>query len=210
MLRPALTAITLASVPASAAAHPHMFVDAAVALELDEAGRVTAVEVTWTYDEFSTLMILEEMGLDPDGDAVLTDAELAELRGFDIEIWPEDFEGDIYLSNDEAEAEIGLPEPTGVAVEDARIVASHRRPVAPFPVTDAVLEAYDPTFFVYYTLTEVTLSEDCSAEIEPADTEAAERKVKEMAGEVDEMTFEVLEVGHLYADAARIACAPFS
>ncbi|REC58921.1 DUF1007 family protein [Rhodosalinus sediminis] len=210
MLRPALTATALALAPVPGAAHPHMFVDTAVTLEADAEGRITAVEVTWTYDEFSTLMILEDMGLDPDGDAELTEAELAELRGFDLEIWPEDFEGDIYLRRGEATADIGLPEATGIAVENARIVASHRRPVAPVPAAGTVLEAYDPTFFVDYTLTQVTPPEGCRAEIEPADEAAADRKVAEMAGAVDEMTFEVLEVGHLYADGARIACAPSS
>ena len=29
---------------------------------------VTAIRVTWTYDDFYTLMIMEERGLDPDGD----------------------------------------------------------------------------------------------------------------------------------------------
>jgi polyphosphate kinase len=210
MFRPAMLAVALTLAPVAGGAHPHMFVDTDLKLEIDAEGRITAIEVTWTYDDFSTLLILEDMGLDPDGDAVLTEAELAELRGFDLEIWPEDFEGDVYLLNGDAKAQIGLPEATGIAVENARIVASHRREVAPFPAESTVIETYDPTFFVAYTLTSVSLPDRCSAPIEPADTEAAARKVQEMVGEVDEMTFEVMEVGHLYADKARIACAPSS
>jgi polyphosphate kinase len=199
MFRNALLAVALALAPVAGGAHPHMFVDTDLKLEIDAEGRITAIE-----------LILEDMGLDPDGDAVLTEAELAELRGFDLEIWPEDFEGDVYLLNGDAKAQIGLPEATGIAVENARIVASHRREVAPFPAESTVIETYDPTFFVAYTLTSVSLPDRCSAPIEPADTEAAARKVQEMVGEVDEMTFEVMEVGHLYADKARIACAPSS
>lgn len=210
MFHRALTVVALTLAPLTGAAHPHMFVDTELALEIDGEGRITAIEVTWTYDDFSTLLILEDRGLDPDGDAKLTEAELAELRGFDLEIWPEDFEGDVYLKNGGRTAEIGLPEATGIAVKNARIVASHRRAVAPFPAEGTVIETYDPTFFVAYTLKEVQLPDRCRAPIEPADVEAAGRKVQEMVGEVDEMTFEVMEVGHLYADKARIACGPSS
>ncbi len=210
MNRPVMLAVALAFAPVAGGAHPHMFVDADLRLEVDSEGRITAIEVTWTYDDFSSLMILEDRGLDPDGDAVLTKRELAELRGFDLEIWPEDFEGDVYLRNDEATAQIGLPQATGIAVEDAKIVASHRREVEPFPAEGTVIETYDPTFFVAYTLKSVKLPERCEAPIEPVDVEEAGRKVQELVGEVDEMTFEVMEVGHLYADKARIACAASS
>lgn len=205
-----LTALALTLAPLTGQTHPHMFIDAELALEIDADGRITAIEVTWIYDDFSSLLILEDRGLDPDGDAELTEAELADLRGFDLEIWPDDFDGDVYLRNGEATATIGLPEATGIGIENARIVARHRRTVEPFPAADTVIETYDPTFFVAYTLTTVSLPDGCEAPIERADVEAAGRKVQEMAGDVDEMTFEVMEVGHLYADKARIACAPSS
>jgi polyphosphate kinase len=210
MIRHATLAVALALAPVAGGAHPHMFVDADLRLEIDVEGRITAIEVTWTYDDFSTLLILEDRGLDPDGDAVLTDAELEELRGFDLEIWPEDYEGDVYLRNGERTAEIGLPKATGIAVENAKIVASHRREVVPFPAEGTVIETYDPTFFVAFTLKSVHLPERCEAPIDPVDVEEAGRKVQELVGEVNEMTFEVLEVGHLYADKARITCAASS
>ena len=43
-----LVALSAAPLPRGAAAHPHIFVDTELRLIHDAAGRVTAVEVTWT------------------------------------------------------------------------------------------------------------------------------------------------------------------
>ena len=39
-------------------AHPHVFVDVALHFEADAEGRLTGVEVTWSYDDFFSLPIL--------------------------------------------------------------------------------------------------------------------------------------------------------
>ncbi|NIY99552.1 DUF1007 family protein, partial [Salipiger sp. HF18] len=96
-----LLACFLSLLPAAQAfAHPHVFVDTTLRVVLDDNQRVTGIELHWAYDEFFTLMLLEDMGLDPDGDGVLTEDELAILQGFELDNWPEDFEGDIYLYDD--------------------------------------------------------------------------------------------------------------
>jgi len=209
MWKPASLAVALAACPVGLGAHPHIFVDATVTLELDEERRITGVRVTWAYDDFFTLLILEDMALDPDADGILTEAELSQLRGFDLVEWPEGFEGDLYLTRGDEKAEIGLPEATGIAVENGQIVASHRREVTPFPADGTLVEAYDPTFYVAYELHEVRLPEGCRAPVQPADAEAADARVAEMIKDdtLTEMTFEVLQIGHLYADRAVISCA---
>ena len=64
-----LTALVLALLPAlPVGAHPHVFADVGLALTLDARDRVVSVDVTWRYDDFFSLLILEDMGLDPDGD----------------------------------------------------------------------------------------------------------------------------------------------
>ncbi len=47
-----------------ALAHPHVFIDTAIEAIMSPDGRVDAIRISWTYDEFYTLMILEERGLD--------------------------------------------------------------------------------------------------------------------------------------------------
>ena len=71
------TAVTgLAATPL--ASHPHVFVDTDLALEVDAAGLVTAVAVTWTYDEFETLLVLDEWGLAGAYDTGLSAADAAD------------------------------------------------------------------------------------------------------------------------------------
>ena len=42
--------------------------------------------------------------------------------------------------------------PTGVALEEGRIVATHRRSFGPVPADGLRVEPYDPTYYVEYTL----------------------------------------------------------
>ena len=55
-----------------AQAHPHVFVEVGLRFVSQPDGRLSGVEVTWRYDDFFSLLVLEDRGLDPDGDMVLT------------------------------------------------------------------------------------------------------------------------------------------
>ncbi|MCW4149323.1 DUF1007 family protein [Halomonas sp. 18H] len=50
-----------ALLPATAAAHPHVWADISVTIELDEQGRVEALRQRWRLDPFYSLMLLEEL-----------------------------------------------------------------------------------------------------------------------------------------------------
>ena len=89
-------------------AHPHVFVDTRMAVTVAD-GKAVRIDVTWTWDDFFSLLIFEDMGLDPDGDAILTEAELDVLRGFDFEVWPEGFEGDLDGSGQQLRCLLLLP-----------------------------------------------------------------------------------------------------
>ena len=200
---PCLLSLALAT---PAGAHPHVFVDTDLTLVLNEARELTGVDVTWTYDDFFTLLILEDMGLDPDGDGVLTEAELAQLKGFDLVEWPPGFEGDLYVHEGGEKIEMPRPTPTGIAVENGRIVATHHRAVPEVPAEDLVLEQYDPTYYVAYTLRDVTVEGPCRTQIaEPQPTEAEQALAQELS-KVPEDMFQVMEVGVYYAAELRLSC----
>ena len=74
--RSTLLAVPLALLAAPLLAHPHVFVDATVEV-LTDAGAVTGVRLVWSYDDFFSLMLTEDLGVDTDGDLILTDAEAA-------------------------------------------------------------------------------------------------------------------------------------
>ena len=63
-------ALLLGLVAAPLGAHPHVFVDTAMRFEVNDDAEITGVTMTWSYDDFFTLLIFEDMGLDPDGDEV--------------------------------------------------------------------------------------------------------------------------------------------
>ena len=55
------------------------------------------MRVTWAYDEFYSLLVLEDMRLDQDADGVLTEAEEQFLSGFDAQ-WVEGYNGDLVMT----------------------------------------------------------------------------------------------------------------
>ena len=62
----------MALVPCAATAHPHIFVDTALKVLVTDDGQLESIEVTWVYDEFYSLLIFEDLGLDADFDGELT------------------------------------------------------------------------------------------------------------------------------------------
>ena len=189
-------------------AHPHVFVDVALRFEGDGQGRLTGVEVTWSYDDFFSLLILSDMGLDPDGDGRLTDAELARLKGFDLEVWPEGFEGDLYIHSGDKKIALDHPEPTGVALQNGRIVAKHERGFGPVEADGLRVEPYDPTYFVDYTLTgPVVLPDACAYTIKEPDLDESQSEFRDMVAELTvEEQFEGIEVGNIFSDIMVISC----
>ncbi|MCR8546853.1 DUF1007 family protein [Salipiger sp. P9] len=194
---------------AQAQAHPHIFVDTALRLEINDRQEVTGIEVSWSYDDFFTLLIFEDMGLDPDGDAQLTEAELARLQSFDLDNWPDDFEGDLYLYAGTEKLVLGHPEAASVRIENGRIISAHHRSVTPTPADGLLVMQYDPTYYVSYEVTRgVDLPAPCRAAIAKPDLDAAEEALREELAQVPEDQFEVMQIGDVYADRITISCDP--
>jgi len=204
--------ILLALIPATmASAHPHVFVDVSLRFLSDAKGRLTGVEVTWRYDDFFSLLVLEDRGLDPDGDMVLTEKERAALMGFDLEYWEPGFEGALFLYDAGEKLSLGAPEATHASMEGGRIVTRHIRPVDPVVPTNLTVRPYDPSYYAALDLIEVAgLPEVCETEIIQPDTDAADAKVETLGGVGVEAVYEEVQVGIYYADELRVTCAPSS
>lgn len=193
-----------------AQAHPHVFVDSSLRVFV-ENGRAKSVEVTWVYDDFFSLLIFEDMGLDPDGDGVLSKDELARLRGFDFEVWPEGFEGDLYAYSNGQKLDLGMPEVTGIAVENGRIVSRHLRSLPDVSAGGLELQQYDPTYYVAYALdTNVVVEGGCSAVVQKHDVDAAAKAIEDELNSVPEDVFEQMKVGIHFADRVQLTCDPSS
>ncbi|CUK12455.1 ABC-type uncharacterized transport system, periplasmic component [Ruegeria denitrificans] len=157
--------------PIPAMAHPHVFIDTGLEFIVDDAGQLTHVRVTWAYDEFYSLLVLEDMKLDQDADGVLNDGEKHRLAGFDAQ-WVEGYNGDLLVAADGAPVTLSGPfEPTATT-EDGRIVTSHLREVEGGAVSAAALtaKAFDETYYTAYEMTRpVTVTGPVSCQVDRVD-----------------------------------------
>jgi ABC-type uncharacterized transport system substrate-binding protein len=207
-----------ATLPGRADAHPHVFIDAGVTLIFDEEGQLGAVRIAWAYDELYSLLAVEEFGLDPDFDGVLTEQERAQLVGFDMN-WIEGFEGDAYLLVDGGQVALSGPLEWDAAYEDGRVVTTHLRALperVSISAGPAILQIYDPTYYTAYQISLPTRLENapegCEAQVFVPDMEAAgdelRAALREFAGSDDAfMEAEFPPVGELFAEEVRVTCA---
>lgn len=206
-------AALLALLPAPLAAHPHVFVDATVEV-LTEAGAVTGVRIAWTYDDLFSLMLTEDLGIDGDGDLVLTDAETEALR-VSVTDWPSDYEGDLVVEARDELLLLGPREDHGVVLEGGAVVETHRRPLvqAVLATTAPVLvKVFDPYYYVAYTITDATVSGDvtCAATLVGADLEAAQAEVDATWAGIDWANaapdVQLPPIGEPFADRVEVRC----
>lgn len=222
---------------APAAAHPHIFVETGLKLELDGEGRLIGVEVTWTYDELYSLLVLEDMELDDDYDGVLRPDEIEKLDGFDLQ-WDAGFAGDLYALRaveagqaqgpsgaetadgakavDEAEAEtrelaLGAPQGRGARFKDGKITTVHFRPLAAQRAGGVMLRAYDPTYYTAYEISgRIEAPAPCRGVLRKPDLERAYAEVETRLGGRSASADDYPEVGEFFADTVVISCDPAS
>ncbi len=220
MRRPALAAALAAGLglaAPAAPAHPHIWIDTGLSLIFDEAGRLAAVRVAWIYDEFYSLLVFDDLGLDDDFDGALRAEELARLDGFDM-AWDPDFAGDLYAFQDDRPVDLSRPLEHATEVQDGRIVTLHTRALAERldPSAGAIrFRVYDPSFYTAYTVALPTTIEGragCVAELVRPDLDAAHLQLLAALQElgatdtVEDIGFPA--VGEQFADEVRIACPP--
>lgn len=206
-------ALALTLLPAAGVAHPHIFVETRLEIVFD-GDQLRGVRLSWTYDEFFSFLLMEELGLDPDGDGELTGAELETLAGFVLD-WPADFEGDLSLSQTGEALELGPREQAALDVSEARVSEVHFRPVAGKVTADGPIrvQVYDPFYYTAYDIygpIEITGRSDCEATIKRADIVAANDMVEEMlfgktAAEVGPDEY-FPPVGDAFADTITVTC----
>ncbi|WP_367648083.1 DUF1007 family protein [Ruegeria arenilitoris] len=157
--------------PIPAMAHPHVFIDTGLEFIVDDSGQLTHVRVTWVYDEFYSLLVLEDMKLDQDADGALTDSEQGFLAGFDAQ-WVEGYNGDLVVLADGSQVTLSGPLEPQATTEDGRIVSSHLRAVegGAVPAAALTVKAYDETYYTAYEVTRpVTVTGPASCQISRVD-----------------------------------------
>ena len=208
-------ALTLLTFATPAAAHPHIYIDASLEFLVGPGGALTAVRPVWVYDELYSLQLIADLGLDADGDGILSDEDAARLLEAES-TWDPRYEGDLYGLSGGATLALGPPESFEVSLRDGKITSAHTRPlVTPVDLTadEARWKNYDPYYYAAFTLTggvRVTGRDNCQTEIIPADTEAALAKVDTLLfgpGSRELVDTEYPPVGEEFADEAIVTCA---
>lgn len=208
-------ALALIVLPCATLAHPHVFVDATVDVIFDDQNRATGLRIGWTYDDLFSLMIVEDRGLDPDYDSVLTDAETAQLAGFDMQ-WEQGYPGDTYALMAGQPLALSQPMDVGASVADGKITSTHTRSfAAPLAIgTDPlVIQVYDPTYYSSYAIVgqpALTGAAGCKAEVFEPDAAVAEAIYLEAVGQMDAQMLEdgnFPAIGAAYAVEARVTCS---
>lgn len=213
MFRP----LTIALIAASpAAAHPHVFVTAQLELRLNDDGELLGVQVLWSYDEFFSLLVTEELNIDADGDLVLTDDETAALTDY-IAAWPADYEGDVYVTRNGSPVPLDPVQDHTVVFENGAVQEGfYRAFTTPQDTITAPVQVqvYDPFYYVAYEVAPqmtVVGRDGCTATLVKADLDAAYVQVDALLNGrpasdvgVDE-AFPV--VGVAFADTVVIACS---
>jgi ABC-type uncharacterized transport system substrate-binding protein len=198
-----------------AAAHPHVYIDTGIEVIFDAGGKATALRISWTYDDFFSLMVVQDRGLDPDADGVLGPAEATALNGFDMD-WDAGFPGDTYVLAGDAPVGLGRPRDWTAAYVDGKLVSTHLRDLAT-PVdprkAPLIVQSYDPGFYTAYTIigpAVLTGAPGCAAELYGPDLTAAEEELKAALAEYgaeENLEMEFPAVGAAYADEVRVTCA---
>ena len=206
-------ALPLLLLPALASAHPHVFVTAGVTIVYDGA-RPVAVRLDWAYDDFFSLLLTSDLGIDLDGDLELQPDEAKTLAAA-VSDWPADFTGDLSVEQGGAPVRLGARTDHAVRYEDGLVFETHVRPLQDTGEGPLTVRVFDPYYYTAYEIAgpiRIEGREGCAAEIVPADVEAATEMVQEMLGGIapgDVGAEEAFpEVGAAFADTITVTCAP--
>lgn len=208
-------AALLVCVPTTPAlAHPHIFVDVSVAVIFDD-DNAAAVRLTWTYDSYFSLLLTTDLGIDLDGDAILS-AEEAEILSASVLAWPDGYEGDLEVLQGGRSTALGPRVDHTVSFDGGVVQEVHTRPLIAGVDHSIPLEirTYDPGHYVAYDVTgSITIEgrDGCVSALIAPDLVTANARVAELldgqsASEVGpEEAFP--EVGNLFAQTVTITCS---
>jgi ABC-type uncharacterized transport system substrate-binding protein len=198
----------------AALAHPHVFIDAGIEVIIDDQNRATGLRISWTYDDYYSLFIIGDKGLDADWDGKLTEAERASLSGFDMG-WVAGFAGDTYALQGDAELALSGPKDWTADYQGNRITSTHLRmfaaPVA-LGADPLIVQVYDPGFYTAYTIVRDTIltgGSGCAATVYAPDVTEADEALKAALSEYsasDDVEQDYPAIGKVYSEEVRVSC----
>ena len=178
-----------------------------------------ALRISWTYDEFTTLILFESLNLDQDGDGdgdgdgQLNDVDRAAIIEGETN-WNSAYKGDVYLEFAGQDYPLGRPEVAAVTLNNNQVEVSFDLPLSQPVRIDTVpvfLRLYDPFFYFAYTIVPAIdpthLPEGCQAQIVPFEPNAAESTLQDRLTALGREDIPAVEnVGRLFSDEVQLTC----
>ncbi|MFT6073938.1 MAG: polyphosphate kinase [Yoonia sp.] len=202
------------ALPVPATAHPHIFVEAQVTVIFADDGAIL-VKLDWFYDDLFSLLVTSDLGIDMDGDLLLTTDEQA-LLDDQITAWPPDYTGDLEVSQDVVALTLADKQNHTMTYERGLFHEAHIRPIDAVadPAAPLEIRVYDPSFYTAYELrTPVIIAgrDDCAVQINSADIDAAYALAESQLDGRDPSTVGPDEyfpaIGDAFADTIVVTCA---
>ncbi len=198
----------------TAQAHPHVWVDAAVIVHLNDDGRIVALEPVWIFDDLYTETLLQDLDQDLSGQV-----EKAELNNFAGDAVRNLHEWDYFLSARKAGAEklVFTKEVTadGDLLNNRLVLRFKLTLDQPIVLSQAIeLKMYDPSYFISIELVpENTVSfvageaKGCGYKtIEPDDAVGTEQPLSDLFFSDEEVAANP-ELGSIFAATLRVTCS---
>lgn len=182
-------------------AHPHIFVDAEVAVTFDNAGNVTAIEHHWSFDRaFSAWQI---QGLDTNGDGAFSSDELSSLT---LASMQDLTQHEFYTFAGEGAHDLSFaPGPDSrMSYAGGRVVLSFSvHPTRPYRIGNELeIAIYDPEYYIALGLDDIAAVTLRNA---PAGCSASLRPPKELPSElVDQLNALPAQVTKLPPELAAV------
>jgi ABC-type uncharacterized transport system substrate-binding protein len=206
-LKSALAALVI-GLASPALAHPHVWVTAKAEIVFAPDGRVTGVRHHWTFDEAYTAYVTQ--GLDKNNDGKLIPEELQELADENAASLNEFDYFTVLKARGKPQA-FDPPREARMTMEKTQVAMSFLLPLkTPVAPTGAVsIEIEDPTFFVYFNLTEGQAAISLANAPQGCVTSIAKAKPLDSTMQQilqDEGAIQPQDIGIEYANRAIIAC----
>jgi len=205
--------ICLAVFASAAGAHPHVFVDGGVDFVFSEETMLSALKVTWLYDEFETLYILSSHGMSMNANGTLDEVDRQELIRQRSD-WPADFDGSAHLSIDGSSIALEWPKDLDAKLVDGRLQLTFTRDLtSPIDLDHGAAEVafYESTYFFSFSVTQppkILDAEACTAKITPFKPDPQNTALQATLAKLSrEETSDIAQVGALFADRIEVTCA---
>ncbi len=199
--------------PQPASAHPHVWVDAAIIVHKNSAGRISAIEPVWIFDDLYTQSLLPDLDVDKSGEV-----DKSELLVFAKEAITNLSEWDYFLHTKVAPGQkVSFKKKinTDATLLNGRFLLRFKLELETPILPDSTLEVkmYDPSYFISIDLIsdkEVSFlpapSGSCDySVIESPDYESEEKTLSELAFS-DEEVAENPDLGAIFAQSVRVTC----